>query len=77
MKERKSELEEQLVAIIMTVPKCRFKHHADPGKELPFCIKHLEERIVCGPFMHVCLKCRPFYGEKCGICGIERFACSC
>ena len=77
MMESRLESIEQLKPQLVPVPKCRYTHHRNRAGELPFCKVHVIERIVCGPGGHFCLQCTPFWGEKCGICGVERFACSC
>jgi hypothetical protein len=56
---------------------CHYKHHKECGEVLPFCEKHPDTQVSCGPFMHVCLKCEPFNDLPCGICGARRINCCC
>lgn len=57
---------------------CQFEHHAKRGAELGNCPDHPDEELRCGPFhCKVCVKCEPFLGQPCGICGTKRFACCC
>lgn len=32
---------------------------------------------VCGPWVHVCLKCDPWMKFHCRVCDVERWRCCC
>lgn len=54
---------------------CQYSHHPQFEQAL-FC-KTCGGPLDCGPFIHACKTCEPFWFQKCSQCGVIRIECCC